>query len=161
MEIVFHFFINLGQVKCVLCRIFKHFFGQRPLTMPKGLISFHLIRNCFLIFILDFLSKILLQKTVESYLVLISTGAEILCCVVNDTMCNLGVKHAFAVDTVMIYQSRTIFTEIMKNLYVLLRRQYLLEVEWESIVKRVTFLQVKQVAVAFEAQLQERNRMVA
>jgi len=61
----------------------------------------------------------------------------------------------------MVDQSRAVLAKVVEDFYDALRCEDLLKVEWEPMVKGVRALQVKEVAVTVEAQLEQRNRLVA
>ena len=66
-------------------------------------------------------------------------------------MGNLCVEYAFTIHAMLVNESRAILTEIMEYFYYSLRRQYLLQVVFQSMVKRVNLQHIEQVTMILEA----------
>ena len=105
--------------------------------MPEGLVVLHLFRYGLLIGVLNIGAQVLLKESVEADLVLVASVPETLRCRRDDTVRDLGVKHAVAVYTILIDKGSAVLTEVVEDLDDMSARQNLLEVVGETVVEGI------------------------
>ena len=105
--------------------------------MPERLVVLHLLRYGLLVGVLNVGAQVLLKESVEADLVLVASIAEALRRRGDDSVRNLRVKHAVAVDAVLVDEGRAVLTEVVEDLDDMLAGQNLLEVVGEAVVEGI------------------------
>jgi len=150
-----HLLVNTGQKDDVLRRILEHLLAQGALGVPEGVIEFHLFRDVIFISILHVSTQILLEEQVQTDLVLIVAIAQVLRRRRDHSVGYLRVKHTITIDTMLIDEGGAVFAEVMEDLDNMATRQNLLQIAAKTVIKGVHSHHVEDVAVVFEAQLNQ------
>ena len=150
-----HFFVNPWQKNHILSSIFKHLLTQRPHRVPESFILLHLPADFLLLRVANLVTEILLQERIQTDLILIAAVPEALGHGADDSVRDLCVEDAITAHTVLVDQSRAILAKVMENLHNVIRREYLLQVKAQMVVKWIDSEQVENVAVLLEAQLEQ------